>query len=142
MASAMYLKGRVEIGNGNVDYLADTIKVLLLDSTYVPDLTGDNFYSDVSASEIVGTGYTAGGQALANKAVNTDTPNNRAEFDADDITVWSTADFTGARYAVVYKDTGVAATSQLICLLDLLVATDAPFTLVFDSDGLFSWGAC
>lgn len=32
-----------------------------------------------------GTGYTAGGAALASLAVNRDDPNNRAEFDATDL---------------------------------------------------------
>jgi len=48
------------------------IRVMLLANTYVPDQAGHDSVADVVANEITGTGYTAGGAALANKSVITD----------------------------------------------------------------------
>jgi hypothetical protein len=51
---------------GNINYPSDSIKCALLSS--VPSLSGSAVHwSDVSANEITGTGYTAGGQALTSK---------------------------------------------------------------------------
>lgn len=50
---------------GNIKWPSDTLKMLLLSSSYTPNLTSHIHYSDVSADEITGTGYTAGGAALS-----------------------------------------------------------------------------
>lgn len=51
-----------------------------------------------------GTGYTAGGQALANVAVTTVTTND-AKFDADDVTWTASGGSIAAAYGVIYNDT-------------------------------------
>lgn len=53
--------------SGSINWASDTIKMALLAASYTPNLTGHIHWSDVSASEITGTGYTAGGVALASK---------------------------------------------------------------------------
>lgn len=50
-----------------INWAGDSIKMALLASSYTPNLSGHVHWSDVSASEITGTGYTAGGVALASK---------------------------------------------------------------------------
>jgi len=101
---------------GGVDLANDTIKVALVTNSYTPNIDTNTYWDDVSANEASGTGYTAGGATLAGKTVTVDTTNDRAEFDASDIT-WSSATIT-ARYAVIYKDTGVDSTSPLIGYID------------------------
>ncbi len=49
---------------GSIALTTDTLKMGLLGSGYTPNLTADNHWSDISAHEISGTGYTAGGVAL------------------------------------------------------------------------------
>lgn len=142
MANFVYLKGREEISKQTLDWLVDTIKVALVDNTYVPDQTGDDWYSDISGDEIAGGGYTAGGETLAGKTITADAAKNQVEFDANDVTGWRTDTWTGARYAIVYKDTGVAGTSPLICLLDFGGDIDAGLDLIFDADGVFVWDQC
>jgi hypothetical protein len=99
-----------------INLKTDTIKVALLTSSYTPDIDNHNFLSDVNANEVSGTGYTAGGATLANPSITKDTTNDRAYLDADD-TTWANSTLT-ARYAVLYKSTGTAATSVLIGYID------------------------
>ena len=48
---------------------ADVLKMALLGSGYVPNLTGNVHWSDISANEITGTGYTAGGATLTSTSL-------------------------------------------------------------------------
>lgn len=96
--------------------ITDTIKVALLTQGYVPN-EADEFFSDISAHEVVATGYVAGGQALANKSLVTS--DKQVTFDADD-PLWNITGQLSALYAVVYKDTGNPATSRLIVLKEFV----------------------
>ena len=99
-------------------------------------------YADLT-NEVPGTGnYTTGGATLANAAVTKDNTNNRGVFDADDVT-WSNSTIANARYAIVYKDSGVDATSWLILAADFGAnksSTTADFTLRWHSDGIHYLG--
>lgn len=122
--------------NGSIDMDTDTLKLALLTSGYTANAdTHDNF-DDVSASEVSGTGYTAGGQALTNKAVTVDTADDEGVFDADDVT-WANSTIT-ARYAVLYKDTGTPSTSKLIALYDFgsdKISSAGNFTFQANAEG-------
>ena len=124
-----------------VDFANDTLKVILLADTYTPNIDTDEFYDDISAHEL-GTagGYTAGGATISGKSVTVDTANNKSVFDCADPS-W-TADGTGftARYAALYKDTGVAGTSPLIAYWDFggnQNPVSIAFTLIVNVAGLF-----
>lgn len=120
-----------------IDFLSDTIKVALMKTSYVPDFAAQEFYSQVSGQEVVGAGYTAGGQALTVKTVAQDNTNNRGVFDADNI-YWPNATIQ-ARGVLVYKDTGNPATSPLIGYFDFLedkVSNGGTFTLQWQSVGI------
>jgi len=99
------------IGKCEIDYLNDTVVVLLL--TAAPDIDADTFISDLSG-EVSGGGYTR--KTLASKTITTDDTNDRAIFDAADVQ-WTSlsADF---RYIVVSQSTGVDATSRCITTID------------------------
>ena len=101
--------------NGNaIDFDTDTLKLALLTSAYTPAVTTDEFWADVSANEVSGDGYTAGGETLTGASVLVD-GNGDVTIDADNVP-WTqgASGFLNARIAVLYKDTGVAATSPLI----------------------------
>lgn len=124
--------------NGGIDLDTDTIKVALVTSSYTPDQDAHDFFNDVT-NEVVGTGYTAGGASLANKAVTADNTDNEGVFDADDVS-WTTSTIT-ARGAVIYKDTGVSSTSALICYLDFSsdkVSTAGTFTIQWNAEGILN----
>lgn len=89
----------------------------------------------MSASEITGTGYTAGGVTLSGKQVEYDTTNNRTAFKALQPS-WTSPTIT-ARDAVVYKSTGNAATSPLIGLVNFgedRSVTGGTFTVAWSGD--------
>lgn len=140
MGNVFYDKAKKNLWNGTVNLASDSIKVLLVDNTYAPTVSSTHeFKSDVSG-EITGTGYTAGGVALANKAVTADATNHKGKFDADDA-VWSSATFT-AYGAVLYKDTGTPATSPLVGFVDFGGAkpvSGGSFTIQWDPSGIANY---
>lgn len=115
MASALYNSAKKKLMDGSIDIDTDTIKLALTTSSYTPDIDAHDFFDDIT-NEVTGTGYSAGGYTLANKSVTVDTTNDRAVFDADDVT--STNTTVTFRYGIIYKSTGTAATSPLIAVID------------------------
>jgi len=118
----------------SIDFTNDTIKVALTTSSYTPNVdTHDNF--DDITNECSGTGYSSGGFSLSGKATSVDTTDNEGVFDATDITN-STTTISNARYAILYKSTGVSSTSPLIGYWDL----DANYSSI-GGDFSFTWSA-
>ncbi len=70
---------------GDLDWVNDDIRLLLVDSTTTVDTEADiaTISGYATLGEISGTGY--GRKVLSSKAVNDDASNNRAELDAADI---------------------------------------------------------
>lgn len=199
-----YPNGQKHFQAGSVDWDAHTIKFALLTSasTYNP---ADEFFDDVNANEVVGTGYTAGGTALASKtnvvtlaasaaAWAADTPYvqgdvvravssnghvfrcttagtsdsteptwnvgtlretaevgavNWVEFGAAIIVLdaanpeWPDSSIEAWR-GVVYRDTGAAATSQLLGFVDFnaaKISTDGTFEVRIDDRGILRVGS-
>lgn len=122
----------------DVDWAADTIKTALV-SGYTFDQDAHEFFSDVSGSEVSGTGYTAGGQTLANAAVSYDATNSRRVYDADDVVWDASGGELSADGAVVYHDTGTASSSPLLGYVDFeqtVTATNDTFTISWSADGV------
>lgn len=122
-----------------VDWVTDTIKVALLGTGYVPNQDTHVFFSDANANEITGTGYTAGGVALATKSTFYNAATNTTRLIADNA-VWGPGASLTARYAAIYKDTGVATTSPLLGYVDfggVQTVSSGTFTLQWDAtDGV------
>lgn len=139
MANLIYNAAKKYLLNGAVDLDTDTIKVMLVTASYTPDADAHAFRSDVT-NEVTGTGYTAGGQALANKAATQDNTDDEGVFDADDV-VWATSTIT-ARGAVLYKSRGGAASAdELVCYVDFgsnVTSTAAAFTITWPSEGILN----
>lgn len=139
MANVIYNSFKRDIQNGSIDLSLDTIHVALVTSTYTPDIDAHEKFSDIT-NEVVGAGYTAGGEALAGKAVTVDDTNDLGKFDADDVT-WAASTIT-ARGAVIYKKRGGAATlDELICYLDFVsdkISTAGNFNLIFNTNGILT----
>lgn len=138
MADVIYNSFKRDIMNGSIDLDTDTIKVALVTSAYTPDQDAHDNFDDIT-NEVYGTGYTAGGATLANKAVTADNTDNEGVFDADDVT-WSTSTIT-ARGAVLYKSTGTASTSKLICYFDFgsdKVSSAGNFTIQWNAEGILN----
>lgn len=114
----MYNKGIAYLmGAGDWSAGGVTIKMALVTSTYVFN-ADHNFFSEIT-NEITNGGYTAGGNAMTTRAINENDANDRAEAQSDDVTFASLAAGDQPAAAVIYRDTGVAATSELIAYCSL-----------------------
>lgn len=119
-----------------------TLKCALVTSAYTPNQNLHDFWDDVSANEVTGTGYTAGGNAAATPTVTTDGA-GLVTFDAADPATWTqnAGGFSNAVRAILYYDTTVASTSQLVCYSDAFTAggnVAGDFTISFDAAGIFT----
>ena len=142
MTSTLYNIFKSEVMKGAFDLINDTIKVALLTSTYTPDIDTHENYDDLTneVSES-GTGYTAGGKTIINPAVTVDITDDKGVFDGDDLT-WADSSIT-ARYAVIYKDTGVASTSKLIGYIDFgadEISDSGDFVIQWADEGIVNLG--
>ena len=138
MASGVYNRMKANLMNKLVSLAnaGDVIKVALLDTNHVFD-ADNNVFTDISANELSssGTGYTSGGETLANQLVTQDDTNDLAKFDADDVQ-WLTATFT-AFHAVIYDDT--LAGDDLIGSIDFggaKTVTGGTFTIAWNANGI------
>lgn len=133
MASGIYNRFKANLMNKEVDLEADTIRVALLNSSHSFTAT-HNTWSQVSANEVSGTGYTANGASLANKAV---TQGATTKFDADD-TQWTSSTIT-ASHAVIYDDT--MTNDDLIASIDFggsQSTSSGTFKIQWHADGIIT----
>ena len=79
-----YGKAPLSWFNKEMDWPDDDWRAVLTTSTEVPDQDVDDYLDDIVANEISGTGYTAGGQALANKTITYTAATNVTKLDCDD----------------------------------------------------------
>lgn len=124
--------------SGSIVWASDTIKVALCTSAYTPDQDNHDFFNDIT-NEVTGTGYAAGGATLASKTSTYTAGTNTQAIDAADVT-WGSSTIT-ARYAVIYKSTGTAATSPLIGYVDFgadVVSSAGNFTITWDAAGILT----
>lgn len=115
MANALYDRGRKKFLDADIDWSADDIKCMLIDTgSYTVDLATHEFLSDVAGGAIVATS--------GNLASKTSTA---GVADAADVT-FSSVVGAQCEALILYKDTGVAGTSPLIAYID--TATGLPVT--------------
>lgn len=126
--SALYDKARKKFADADIDWLVDTIKVMLIDTgAYTVNLATHEFLSDVPGGAI-----TATSPALTGKT-STD-----GVCDADD-TAFATVSGPKSEALIVFKDTGVAGTSPLIAYINMgdglpLTPTGINLLVAWDND--------
>ena len=117
----------------------DTYKVKLL-SAATFDATHTTLAATGGTEATSGTGYTSGGQALANVSVTTVTTND-AKFDADDLTWTASGGSITASYAILYNDTD--ADDPPIAFIDFDGSQSAgdgtDFKIVWNASGIFTF---
>ena len=140
VTAKMYGNALVKALNKEIDWDSDTIKVALVSSTYTPDQDAHDYWDDVSANEVTGTGYTAGGAALATKTITYTGATNVIKLDADD-TSWTSSTIT-ARYAVIYDASPVADSAKpLLGYVDFgqnESSSNGTFTIAWNASGIFT----
>ena len=113
MANFIYGKAKESLLNGQFNISSDSLKVLLVTESYVPNQNTDQFVSNISGSYI-----------KERTSSLTNVTNILGVIDADNILVSS---YTGSAFKalVIYKDSGTDATSRLLAYID--TATGIPF---------------
>jgi hypothetical protein len=98
----------------------------------------DDFFNDVSASEITGTGYTAGGFLFANKTTAYDTASDQIRLDNTVDPNWTTSTLS-ATDAIVWVDTaGASTTDPVYANVDFgatVTTTAGTFQITLDATG-------
>jgi len=129
---------------GAVDIDAATLKMAVVDGTYTVDQNLHDFFDDVVADEVTGTGYTAGGNACASGTV-TMSVGGLVTVDCADPAVWSQngAGFSNGRRAILYDSgPGTDATRTLVGYSDDFGAdkgnVDGDFTVTINAAGLYT----
>lgn len=117
MASIIFNSLLRDMATGAVDFDTDTFYMSLHSSTLTPNKDTMDRFDDVT-NENTGTGYTAGGQATAVTVAAVDTANDRVDISFAAVT-WTTVTLTNARYGVIRKRRGGAASAdELVCCID------------------------
>lgn len=117
------------------DTTAGRFKCMLVDSSYTPNFDTDSIKTDVSG-EIVGAGYTPGGEALT--SVTFTISSGTITWDAADVT-WAASTITNAAAAVIYDDD--LTNKPLIAYVDFggnFSTTSGTFQIVWNASGIFT----
>lgn len=133
MASGIYNRAKANLMNKEMDLEGDTINVMLLTSSHAFTAT-HNQKSEIVANEVSGTGYDAGGKALAGKGV---TQAATTKWDATDAT-WASSTITAA-FAVIFDDT--LANDDLIACIDFggdKSSSAGDFKIQWHADGIIT----
>jgi hypothetical protein len=115
------------------------LKVLMVLDGLTPDFNAHDFRADVTAQEVTGTGYTAGGNVIT--ATELTIATGTLTFDSAD-TSWASSTIANAMAAVGYYGRGGADTAdELIWLSDFVNAassSNGAFTIQWSASGIFT----
>ena len=129
ITQAMCTSFKEDLFNKEQDLDTDTIKIALYTSSATLDASTTAY---TATNEISGTGYSAGGETLANSTVATSGTTAYVDFDNPE---WTSASFT-ARGALIYNDT--TAGDNAIAVLDFggdFTVSSGTFRIVFPAPG-------
>lgn len=108
-----YAKFVTHVLKSDIDLDTASFMCMLVDSTYVPNLSTDEFVSLIRADEVTGSNWTANGQAVT-LTVTEDDATDEVRVEISDISV-ATVTLTDGKHAVVYNDTPATdATKHLV----------------------------
>lgn len=115
MANTLFDKARQRFLEGQLNWIGDTIKVILVDTgAYTPNTSLHEYLSDVS-----------GGARIAGPVTLTGKDTTGGAADGADVTFTSVSG-ASIEAIIIYKDTGNESTSPLIAYID--TATGLPIT--------------
>jgi hypothetical protein len=138
MANQVYNSFKRDSMVGAFNLSADTLKVVLVTSAYVPDIDTHSKYSDIT-DEVVGVGYTTSGSTLAGVVVSADLTGDKAVLDANDVT-WASSTITAAA-AVIFKQNSTPALSPLIGYIDFggsKSSSNGDFVIQWNTSGILT----
>ena len=99
----------------------------------------DDFFNDISASEIAGSGgYTTGGYTFAAKTTAYDTASDQVRLDNTTDPSWTTSTLSATDAAITNTTPGTAATNPVYAEIDFgatVTTTAGTFSIVVDATG-------
>lgn len=132
-------KEQILTGTHNLASGGNTIKITL-HTGYTPDIDAHQVWLDtgVSSTEYgTASGYTAGGKTLATQTVTQDNTNDRALWDAADVTWTALGALSPATpsHAIIWNDTPTSPADPLICyiVLGTTATNGGDYTIAFSS---------
>lgn len=115
MANTLYDNARELFLNGQINWMTDTVKCILVDTgAYTPQTSSHKFLSDIATSARIAGPVTLTAKSTAGGAA-----------DAADCT-FTAVSGSSIEAIVLYKDTGTESTSPLLAYID--TATGLPIT--------------
>jgi hypothetical protein len=134
MTNVFFNNGKAALLKNDMDSV--TLRLAYMATSYTPDIDNDVYFSDISAEVASGSPT----ETLASITITVDNTNNRVEVDAADVSEASVTTITDK--FVIYIWTGVAATSELICCIDIVEGTlqpvAGPLSIAFNAEGIFA----
>lgn len=143
MANFVYTRAAKLIMDGDIDFASADIRMLLVDSSTTADTEKDigTLSGFSTLGELSGTGYTR--KTLASKATSQDDANDRAEFDAADVT-WTGLNAGTAQAAILYLHVTNDSDSIPLLYIDTggfpLVTNGSDATIVWPAEGILQAG--
>jgi len=136
----LYHSAKKDILDGTIDLDTNTIKAILVTSSYTPSTAHDT-YSDVSATECGNSDYSA--QTLAGKAFTES--GGTVKYDSTDVTYGTSVSIT-AKYLILVKQSGgsLAASDKLVGYVDLdtgggsATSTSSDYIVRWNANGIFT----
>ncbi len=107
LTSTISNHAKYQLANKQIDLAADSLKVILMDSTFVFDKDTHATLADVTADQLAtGNGYTQNSIVLANGVLVEDDTNDAAVFTCDDVSFAASGGDIGPTGAyIIYDDT-------------------------------------
>lgn len=134
MSSFNFTKSTEHLAHARVDFDGDTFKAMLVTSVPNNDQRNQWEYASDVSNEITGTAYVAGGFAVTATIGTLDITNRRLPISYSAANPTYSGSTISARGAVIYKDTGTAATSPVLHYVDFgetRSSFDGTFTVTF-----------
>lgn len=130
MADAIYATAKAALLQGEINMATGSIKCVLIDTADYTFNTGHTYLDSVAAGAREETSTNMTSKTFVS-----------GTFDADNVTFTSTSG-DNCEAVIIYVDTGVAASSHLICYLDSLsglpVTLGGDVTITWDASGIFT----
>lgn len=122
-----------------IDLSLTTNKIAMFTNTVAPNYSTDTAYAvaPYNANEVSGTGYTAGGVAVASPTV-TESPTGTLMYDLAD-TSWTSSTITNARCALLYSN--ALSPKAAIALVNFgadYSTSNGTFLITWAAGGLFN----
>lgn len=115
------------------------VKAAMITDSATPDFNAHDFWADLEANEVSGTGYTAGGNVMTTTELSV--ASGVLTYDAADVQ-WTSSTISNAMAAVGYFDRGGATTAdELVFLSDFVTAASSSsgtFTIQWSASGIFT----